>query len=160
MLWLNPFLVHILCWFLVRLTQFNDSGPANWGEAECVQERGSSYGTLSPSEWALPSLPQQTCHQVHSEQVFANLFVLDLDLSSRIIRPVKFHDLAFFDPVIYESLRQLVVDAEKPGSDNATALQVTKIEKHSYGRLKCTFSNRHWTWPSPLTFALRKEEEV
>ena len=39
-------------------------------------------------------------------------------------RPVKFHDLAFFDPVIYESLRQLVVDAEKPGSDNATALQV------------------------------------
>ena len=42
-------------------------------------------------------------------------------------RPVKFHDLAFFDPVIYESLRQLVVDAEKPGSDNATALQVQKI---------------------------------
>lgn len=42
-------------------------------------------------------------------------------------RPVKFHDLAFFDPVIYESLRQLVVDAEKPGSDNATALQVPKI---------------------------------
>lgn len=27
-------------------------------------------------------------------------------------RPIKFHDLAFFDPVIYESLRQLVVDAE------------------------------------------------
>ena len=42
-------------------------------------------------------------------------------------RPVKFHDLAFFDPVIYESLRQLVVDAEKPGSDNATALQVQKF---------------------------------
>ena len=42
-------------------------------------------------------------------------------------RPVKFHDLAFFDPVIYESLRQLVVDAEKPGSDNATALQVAKF---------------------------------
>ena len=46
-------------------------------------------------------------------------------------RPVKFHDLAFFDPVIYESLRQLVVDAEKPGSDNATALQVQKIDEHS-----------------------------
>ena len=27
-------------------------------------------------------------------------------------RKVRFHDLAFFDPVIYESLRQLVVDAE------------------------------------------------
>ena len=43
-------------------------------------------------------------------------------------RPVKFHDLAFFDPVIYESLRQLVVDAEKPGSDNATALQVQRAD--------------------------------
>ena len=28
-------------------------------------------------------------------------------------RKVRFHDLAFFDPVIYESLRQLVLDAEK-----------------------------------------------
>lgn len=27
-------------------------------------------------------------------------------------RRVRFHDLAFFDPVIYESLRQLVIDAE------------------------------------------------
>eukprot|EP00095_Tigriopus_kingsejongensis_P009543 maker-scaffold114_size351134-snap-gene-1.12 protein:Tk09543 transcript:maker-scaffold114_size351134-snap-gene-1.12-mRNA-1 annotation:"e3 ubiquitin-protein ligase hyd" len=27
-------------------------------------------------------------------------------------RSIRFHDLAFFDPVIYESLRQLVVDAE------------------------------------------------
>lgn len=27
-------------------------------------------------------------------------------------RPVRFHDLAFFDPVMYEGLRQLVVDAE------------------------------------------------
>jgi len=27
-------------------------------------------------------------------------------------RDIRFHDLAFFDPVIYESLRQLVVDAE------------------------------------------------
>jgi len=42
-------------------------------------------------------------------------------------RPVRFHDLAFFDPVIYESLRQLVVDAEKPGNDNATALQALDL---------------------------------
>merc|ERR1719450_1446258 len=42
-------------------------------------------------------------------------------------RPIRFHDLAFFDPVIYESLRQLVVDAEKPGSDNATALQALDL---------------------------------
>jgi hypothetical protein len=39
-------------------------------------------------------------------------------------RPVRFHDLAFFDPVIYESLRQLVLDSERQGADNAFALQV------------------------------------
>ena len=27
-------------------------------------------------------------------------------------RKCRFHDLAFFDPVIFESLRQLVIDAE------------------------------------------------
>merc|ERR1712002_133148 len=40
--------------------------------------------------------------------LFLNRHVIKYILS----RPVKFHDLAFFDPVIYESLRQLVVDAE------------------------------------------------
>ncbi|XP_044752441.1 E3 ubiquitin-protein ligase UBR5 isoform X3 [Coccinella septempunctata] len=33
-------------------------------------------------------------------------------LKSILGRPIKFHDLAFFDPTVYESLRQLVVDAE------------------------------------------------
>jgi len=42
-------------------------------------------------------------------------------------RQIRFHDLAFFDPVIYESLRQLVVDAEKPGPDNTTALQALDL---------------------------------
>jgi len=55
--------------------------------------------------------------------LFLNRHVIKYILS----RPVKFHDLAFFDPVIYESLRQLVVDAEKPGSDNATALQALDL---------------------------------
>ena len=36
-------------------------------------------------------------------------------------RKVRFHDLAFFDPVIYESLRQLVVDAE-----NKVTLRIIK----------------------------------
>ena len=42
-------------------------------------------------------------------------------------KPIKFHDLAFFDPVIYESLRQLVMDTEKSGSDNSAlaALDLT-----------------------------------
>lgn len=40
--------------------------------------------------------------------MFLNRHVLKYILG----RPVRFHDLAFFDPVVYESLRQLVVDAE------------------------------------------------
>lgn len=28
-------------------------------------------------------------------------------------RTIRFHDLAFFDPVVYESLRQLVTEASK-----------------------------------------------
>ncbi|CAH1996841.1 unnamed protein product [Acanthoscelides obtectus] len=44
-------------------------------------------------------------------------------LKSILGRPIKFHDLAFFDPVVYESLRQLVVDAEsKDGNSLFSAL--------------------------------------
>lgn len=32
-------------------------------------------------------------------------------------RPIAWHDLAFFDPVLYESLRQLIVDAEQNHQD-------------------------------------------
>ncbi|XP_022901003.2 E3 ubiquitin-protein ligase hyd isoform X2 [Onthophagus taurus] len=39
-------------------------------------------------------------------------------------RPVKFHDLAFFDPVMYESLRQLVVNAETKDNGLFTALDL------------------------------------
>ncbi|CAG9834089.1 unnamed protein product [Diabrotica balteata] len=39
-------------------------------------------------------------------------------LKSILGRPVKFHDLAFFDSVVYESLRQLVVDAETKDSNS------------------------------------------
>jgi len=41
-------------------------------------------------------------------------------------KPIRFHDLAFFDPVIYESLRQLVMDTERSGSDNS-ALQALDL---------------------------------
>ncbi len=37
-------------------------------------------------------------------------------------RRVRFHDLAFFDPVIYESLRQLVIDAENKVSNQPIAV--------------------------------------
>lgn len=42
-------------------------------------------------------------------------------LKSILGRPIKFHDLAFFDPVVYESLRQLVVDAETKDSNSLFA---------------------------------------
>lgn len=46
-------------------------------------------------------------------------------LKSILGRPIKFHDLAFFDPVIYESLRQLVIDAENKDSNGLfTALDL------------------------------------
>lgn len=47
-------------------------------------------------------------------------------LKSILGRPIKFHDLAFYDPVVYESLRQLVVDAETKDSNNLfTTLDLT-----------------------------------
>jgi len=33
-------------------------------------------------------------------------------------RSILFHDLAFFDPVMYESLRQLVLDAESKDKES------------------------------------------
>ncbi|XP_034947480.1 E3 ubiquitin-protein ligase hyd isoform X2 [Chelonus insularis] len=46
--------------------------------------------------------------------IFLNRHVIKYILS----RPIRFHDLAFFDSVIYESLRQLVVDAETKDSNS------------------------------------------
>ena len=41
-------------------------------------------------------------------------------------RPIRWHDLAFHDPIMYESLRQLVLDAEtKDGSSLFSALDLT-----------------------------------
>lgn len=41
-------------------------------------------------------------------------------------KPIRWHDLAFFDPVMYESLRQLVLDAEtKDSSTLFSALDLT-----------------------------------
>ena len=40
--------------------------------------------------------------------IFLNRHVLKVILG----RPIRFHDLAFFDPFVYESLRQLICDAE------------------------------------------------
>lgn len=54
--------------------------------------------------------------------IFLNRHVLKYVLG----RPIRFHDLAFFDPAMYESLRQLVVDAETKDSNSLfTALDLT-----------------------------------
>lgn len=59
--------------------------------------------------------------------IFLNRHVMKYFLG----RPVGWHDFAFFDPVMYESLRQLVLDAEnttnnKDSSSNMfTALDLT-----------------------------------
>ncbi|CAG9865425.1 unnamed protein product [Phyllotreta striolata] len=42
-------------------------------------------------------------------------------LKSILGRSIKFHDLAFFDPVVYESMRQLVIDAETKDSNSLFA---------------------------------------
>lgn len=39
-------------------------------------------------------------------------------------RTIRFHDLAFFDPVVYESLRQLVTEATK---NNGTILSSLEL---------------------------------
>ncbi|CAG7834599.1 unnamed protein product [Allacma fusca] len=41
-------------------------------------------------------------------------------------RPIRFHDMAFFDPVMYESFRQLILDAEnKDGERLFSAMELT-----------------------------------
>lgn len=39
-------------------------------------------------------------------------------------RSIRFHDLAFFDPVVYESLRQLVTEAAKSGGSILGSLEL------------------------------------
>ena len=56
-------------------------------------------------------------------KIFIPIFIFQFILG----RAIRFHDLAFFDPVIYESLRQLVVDAEKPGVEGGSALQALDL---------------------------------
>lgn len=54
--------------------------------------------------------------------IFLNRHVIKYILG----RPIRFHDLAFFDSVIYESLRQLVIDAETKDSNSLfSALDLT-----------------------------------
>ncbi|XP_076670433.1 E3 ubiquitin-protein ligase hyd isoform X1 [Andrena cerasifolii] len=61
-------------------------------------------------------LQNELCH------IFLNRHVLKYILG----RPIRFHDLAFFDSVIYESLRQLVIDSETKDSNSLfSALDLT-----------------------------------
>lgn len=43
-------------------------------------------------------------------------------------RQIRFHDLAFFDPVLYESLRQLVKDSQsRNGGSILSSLELTFV---------------------------------
>lgn len=42
-------------------------------------------------------------------------------------RTIRFHDLAFFDPVVYESLRQLVTESAKINSTILTSLELNFV---------------------------------
>ncbi|KAJ8980295.1 hypothetical protein NQ317_005215 [Molorchus minor] len=50
-------------------------------------------------------------------------------LKSILGRPIKFHDLAFFDAVVYESLRQLVVDAETKDSNSLFSASILTLRE-------------------------------
>lgn len=68
--------------------------------------------------------------------IFLNRHVMKYILG----RPIRFHDLAFFDPVIYESLRQLVVDAETKDSNSLfSALDLTFRYVFKVLHWKCAF---------------------
>lgn len=41
-------------------------------------------------------------------------------------RPIRFHDLAFFDPVMYESLRQLIKESSG-GTNYLTSLELNFV---------------------------------
>ncbi len=54
--------------------------------------------------------------------MFLNRHVLKFILG----RPIKFHDMAFFDSVMYESFRQLILDAENKDGDRIfSAMELT-----------------------------------
>lgn len=43
-------------------------------------------------------------------------------------RPIRFHDLAFFDPVVYESLRQIIKDSQtKVGISVLQSLEINFV---------------------------------
>ena len=55
-------------------------------------------------------------------------------------RKISWHDLAFFDPVMYESLRQLVVDSEtKDASLMFTALDMNFCVEACAEEVSCLF---------------------
>ncbi|VVC87967.1 unnamed protein product [Leptidea sinapis] len=62
--------------------------------------------------------------------MFLNRHVLKYILG----RKIRFHDLAFFDPVVYESLRQLVVDAETELVPGGREIEVTALNVYDYVR--------------------------
>lgn len=102
---------------------------------------------MSTSEWALSNHVKQTCHQsaawkeggdifTHSEIFLCNLRPFREEIYFLcLLLQVNWHDFAFFDPVMYESLRQLIrhsqageADAVFAAMDLAFAIDLCKEE--------------------------------
>lgn len=42
-------------------------------------------------------------------------------------RPIRFHDLAFFDPIVYESMRQLISESTKSSVNILASLELNFV---------------------------------
>lgn len=105
---------------------------------------------MSASEWTLSNHVEQTCHQsaaweegkswlfAPAERLWHDVGVFQKEVSKStylLLLQVNWHDFAFFDPVMYESLRQLIrhsqageADAVFAAMDLAFAIDLCKEE--------------------------------
>ena len=115
-------------------------------ETAGLQGSGSNDRTQSPTGRGVPSPALQTCLQVHhDERGFECQFSLSpathtytLCYLSDCVQ-VAWHDLAFFDPDMYESLRKLMVESEgEGGAERLVAMGLTyQVSPISGQRERC-----------------------
>ena len=65
---------------------------------------------------------------------------------------IHWHDFAFYDPVMYDSLRQLVVEAQQPtGAQHLKALQLTFQVQHGMRKGAGSTICALMVWGRPVT---------
>ncbi|KAI4466454.1 e3 ubiquitin-protein ligase ubr5 [Holotrichia oblita] len=91
-------------------------------QGRCTFERQNAFRNVGRYNFVFGFITDCLCLL---QNELCPIFLTRHVLKSILSRPIKFHDLAFFDPVVYESLRQLVVDAEtKDNNSLFTALDL------------------------------------